>query len=404
MKVRETVWRGDRGGGTIFFRLDRDGKRVSPNLYVAYRAEGKEHVVSTLTTDLGQAKKLLDEYLFNRKAARKGIEILRTPKTERVTVADLLDANLSRAKEAKLKGLSGYGYRSETLRHLLGGIRAVEFRPEHVDSYKALRRKGEGTARRRKVGETAIRRELEILNRAFRYAVERRVLGYAPFIEKPIEDNVRTQEIPLDAFPAILAAIECPDTRDFCEWLLLTAMRPKGVRALRWEWFDRATWTLSVPREKNGKARVFSIEGSLRRVIERRLAVRRLDCPLIFHHGGQALSEKRDRRLFYAALEACGFEPGRSGFTLYDVKKTAAGLLVDSGLTEREAMAFSGHATPSMFDRYIIKSAERHGQSVRKRDAYLERRLAEKPAPAGFADNHSADADRVAVFPKVSGE
>lgn len=67
-------------------------------------------------------------------------------------------------------------------------------------------------------------------------------------------------------------------------------------------------------------------------------------------------------------------------------------------------MAFSGHATPSMFDRYIVKSAERHGQSVRKRDAYLEHRLAEKPAPAGFADNRPADADNTLVFPKVSGE
>jgi len=52
-------------------------------------------------------------------------------------------------------------------------------------------------------------------------------------------------------------------------------------------------------------------------------------------------------------------------------------------------MYFSGHATPSMFDRYIVKSSERHRENVRKRDEYLERRLAEK---------QPADAETIAVF------
>jgi len=56
-------------------------------------------------------------------------------------------------------------------------------------------------------------------------------------------------------------------------------------------------------------------------------------------------------------------------------------------------MNFSGHKTPSMFDRYISKSAERHGAAVRQRDEYLERRL---------ADNQGMDADRVVDFPKKS--
>jgi hypothetical protein len=59
----------------------------------------------------------------------------------------------------------------------------------------------------------------------------------------------------------------------------------------------------------------------------RRLAVRQLG-PFIFNRGGKPLSAKRVRPLFYEALEACGFETGRAGFVLYDVKKTAAGLLM----------------------------------------------------------------------------
>lgn len=393
-RVRDVQWSGDRGEGSIFFFVDTDrGQKVSRNLYLAYFAGGKEQLLSAKTDDIDDAKRELKRLLRNRENAREGKEALITPKTERVTVGELLDANIRRATEAGLTSLDGVSYRTDTLKELLGHVRAVDFRPEHVDAYKARRRRGEGTKRKAKASETAIRRELEILNAAFQYAVRRGVLRYAPYIEKPTVDNVRGQEIPLEKFPAILAAIECDDTRDFVEWLLLTAMRPKGVRALRWEWFDRDDWTLKVPSEKGGNARQFAIEGSLRRVIERRLAARRPGCPFLFHRAGAVLGEDRVRAIFYTALEKVELPAGRAGFTLYDTKKTAAGLLVDSGLSEAEAMAFSGHRTASMFERYVIRNADRHRESVRRRDAYLEKRLSEKKTP---------DSERIAVFPSVS--
>lgn len=399
-RTRDIQWSGDRGEGSIFFFVDAEtSKKISANLYISYRAQGREVLVSAKTDDLNDAKRELKRLTRNKANAAEGKEPLITPKAERVTVGDLLDANLRRAEAAGLGSLSQVRYRTETLKTLLGAVRAVEFRPEHVDRYKERRRRGEGTNRRTSkglpfpAGETAIRRELEILDRAFRYAVERGALHYAPFIEKPSVDNVREKEIPLEEFPAILAAIESTDARDFCEWLLLTAMRPKGTRALRWDWFDVKAWTLKVPSEKGGQAREFAIEGTLRRVFERRLSARHLGCPFIFQQDGEAMDERRVRRQFYAALEARGFSTGRGGFTLYDTKKTAAGLLIDSGLSTREAMHFSGHATESMFDRYIIKNSDRHRENVRKRDEYLARRFAEK---------RPSDAERTAVFPKVS--
>ena len=98
--------------------------------------------------------------------------------------------------------------------------------------------------------------------------------------------------------------------------------------------------------------------------------------------------------MFYGALKARGFATGRkSGFTLYDTKKTAAGLLVDSGLTAEEAMAFSGHKTASMLERYIVRNADRHRASLEKRDRCLAERLAEKKADV---------AERVVDFPEQS--
>jgi hypothetical protein len=76
-------------------------------------------------------------------------------------------------------------------------------------------------------------------------------------------------------------------------------------------------------------------------------------------------------------------------------EETAAGLLIDSGLTEREAMHFSGHATPSMFDPLHREVTRSTPENVKEARRLPRERLAEKPA---------LDAERLAFFPKVSGE
>ena len=128
-----------------------------------HRAQGRESLVSAKTDDLADAKRELKRLTRNRDNAGEGKEPLMTPKAERVRVADLLDANLRRAEAEKLASLSQISDRTETLKNLLGQVRALEFRPEHVDLYQERRKRGEGTRRKKVVGETSIRRELEIL-------------------------------------------------------------------------------------------------------------------------------------------------------------------------------------------------------------------------------------------------
>jgi len=385
-RVRDVQWSGDRGEGSIFFFVDAETKaKVSGNLYVSYRARGKEILVSAKTSSLDDAKRELKRLVRNRDNAKEGKEVLVTPRRERVTVGDVLDANLARAREEGLSNVKGYEYMTEILRKLLGGVRALEFGAAHVRQYRERRANREGTKAGRKAGTTTIRRELEVLETAFRYAVKTEMLARLPYIEKPVVDNVRDKEIPLDRIREVLEHVEPADVRDFCEFIFLTAMRPKGIRALRWDWFDEKAWILKVPSEKGGNAREFSIEGSLRRVIARRLAARREDCPLIFHQAGEPLDERKVREVsFYNALKACGLPVGRDtgGFILYDLKASAVGAMLDAGLSDAEAMDFSGHKTASMLRRYRKKTAKRHGASVRKRDQYLEAKFAESGGAA----------------------
>jgi hypothetical protein len=72
-RKREVVWKGDRGDGTIFYFVDaQTGKKVSPNLYLFYRAGGEEFVVSTKTDDLEMAKRDLRRLTRNAANAREG--------------------------------------------------------------------------------------------------------------------------------------------------------------------------------------------------------------------------------------------------------------------------------------------------------------------------------------------
>lgn len=391
-RIRDVQWSGDRGDGSIFFFVDAETgqadtgtgqlelstcRKVSTSLYLAYCARGRENVVSAKTDDLASAKRELKRLTRNRENAREGKEPLITPKAERVTVGELLDASLRRSEEKGCASLGQIRSRTETLKHRLGQIRAVDFRPEHVDAYTATRRK--------KVCPTTIRRELEILRATFNQAVRDRRIHLAPFIELPTVHNVSEVEFPADRLPALLAELGKVDEplRDLVEFISLTARRPKGTRALTWDLFDREQWTLRVPPEKGGREVLIGLDGTLRAVIQRRLAARQPGCDLIFHRGGQPMGEEKDRRLFAAAVKKLELPYGRRGaLTLYSVKSTAVGTMYDAGLGEVEIMGRSGHRTDAMLRRYRKEKPERAHAASEKVERYVQeqREKSEKKA------------------------
>jgi integrase len=73
---------------------------------------------------------------------------------------------------------------------------------------------------------------------------------------------------------------------------------------------------IRVPKEiaKNKKDRSFPIVGTLMDVIERRLKLRRLDCPYVFHRNGKRI------RSFRKAFKAAAKEVGREGLLPHDMR------------------------------------------------------------------------------------
>jgi integrase len=163
-------------------------------------------------------------------------------------------------------------------------------------------------------------------------------------------------------------------------------MRKGEIGALTWEALDRDgnRWTLRLHAKdaKTGHGRALALEGPLRDVIERRLAARRLDCPLIFHRDGEPIREFR--KAWASALRRAGLR----GLRFHDLRRSAVRNMVRAGVDPAIAMKVSGHWTRAVFDRYNIVSEDDLRDAMLKTASYVstlptERTVAVLPAATG---------------------
>jgi integrase len=366
VRVRETVWRGDRGEGTVFYRLDRDGKRASANLYVGYRAEGKEQVKSALTADLTEAKKELKRLTRNRANADEGLDVLRTPALDRMTVAQLIEGYLV-----------DHGSMSAPARPViagLGGVKVTKLNPDHVRGYKELRKAS--------VTSATIANELGVLRAAYKFAASEGRLRFVPFIKMPSFDNARKVFFPLERVPELIEVTERinPCISDFFAWQSFSGMRPKAIRLLRWSDLDVSDWilTLDSRRDKSKFGRDLAIDGEARQILERRRVARQPGDLYIFG-GARPVSHSMLLRVWNRALAEMELPCGmKDGYTPYDLKKTALRAIRRSGVPEERAMFFSGHKTARTFRRYDLTANEDNREDMAKVTEYRRRRFADK--------------------------
>ena len=143
---------------------------------------------------------------------------------------------------------------------------------------------------RRKAPAT-VNREVHALRRAFNVAARqtpplfpKHLVPYFPSL--PV-DNVRSGFFERAEVDALLQQVEDEGIRDFIAWAFRTGMRKGEIARLTWDMLDRTgtPWVLRIPGAitKNRTGRTLGLEGEVKAIIERRLRVRRFNCPLIFH-------------------------------------------------------------------------------------------------------------------------
>jgi len=296
-----------------------------------------------------------------------------TPEKRRLTVEALLDALLAWMRNQGKRSADKMTSHMKPLRAFFGKHRAVAVTSIMVEKFK-----GERVAAGKAMA--TVNRELQALRRAYSWGAEQEPPLVADVLKVDFfpEDNARQGFLSRADFEALLKHLTDVDLRDFIEWGFWTGMRKGEIGKLTWAMLDRETWTLRLhaTAAKTGRGRVLVLTGPLLAIIERRLKVRRLDCPLIFHRTAKGLPGqpvKDFRRAWAAACKAAGLPAGReAGLTFHDTRRTAVRNLIRAGVGQAVAMKISGHETTSTFRRYNITDEEDLRSAVEKLAAYVE--------------------------------
>jgi integrase len=223
------------------------------------------------------------------------------------------------------------------------------------------------TARQKAGAKTAtINRELAVVKRAFRLALQAGKTLQMPHVPMMRERNVRTGFFEREQFEAVRRHLPAP-LQAVITFAYLTGWRvPSEVSTLQWRQIDWRSETvrLEVGTTKNDEGRTFpfgelpALRTLLLELRDQHDALRKngIVCPWVFHRDGVPV--KTFRKAWAAACKAAGV-PGRIP---HDFRRTAVRNLVRAGVPERVSMQLTGHKTRSVFDRYdIVNEADLRG-------------------------------------------
>lgn len=173
--------------------------------------------------------------------------------------------------------------------------------------------------------------------------------------------------------------------RDVVEFAYFSGWRRQEIQGLLWSEIDRSGGVirLSPERSKTRDGRVLPIIGPIAEIIERRAAQQRRDLPWVFWRTVGSRTRRRTaaryvpigdwRKAWHKATKAAGCQ----GALLHDLRRTVVRNLTRARVPEKVAMAWTGHKTRSVFDRYNIVCEEDLVAAGRQLAAHIR-----KPEPA----------------------
>ncbi len=350
-----------KGQGRIF---QRPG---SISWWLDYYARGRRYRESAHTTERKQAEKIPAQRLREVGADLIGAKPFVGPAQERVKISQLLTA-LEADYQLRSKATPQVFSHLRAIRQAFDDHRAIHVSEEAIDRYVTSCLE-QGTK------PATVNRRLQLLGAAFRLALRRKILNFAPAIRHLSETGNARQGFFEDAdFQAVVEHL--PDyLQDFARWAYLTGMRKSEIASLTWANLDYKGRVIRLGAEasKNGHGRVVALEGELLVIIERRLAARAVPLPTgetllaaqVFHLNGRPVGDFRQ-----AWATACQ-QVGVAGKLFHDLRRSSVRNMIRAGVPERVAMEISGHRTRSIFDRYNIVSERDLREAIRKTETYL---------------------------------
>ena len=297
------------------------------------------------------------------------------PPESSLTIAELLQS-YQRARLPKVKNRNALLYGVEVLTKAFGAIPAEALLPETVDRWAAEMVQA-GFA------EGSVDRFLTSLRAAYHLAFLDRKVSHIPRITMFRPDNARQGFCEPGEFAAILAKIELPVMADLAEFAYYSGRRPSELENMRWADVYREEEVIRLPRTKNRRPWLVPLAGPIAGTIARREAARawysedgqRHESEYVFHIRGEKIIGCRRNYAWKKAAAAAGY-PTR---LFYDLRRTAARDMVNSGVDLSTVKQALGHVTDSMFHRYNVRTIEEQRSALQRLVAFRRRKKPERP-------------------------
>lgn len=326
-------------------------------LWIFYSFRGQIFRESAHTNDEVKARKLLKQRL--KQVERPGFV---GPKEDKWTLADMkarIVADYDRKENRSLKTVE---YCFKHLEAAFQFRRVIDITTPVVEKYTTDRLQA-GAAR------ASINRELAYLRRGFKLMLKARDISAVPAVIELLKgENVRKGFVAPAEFEALLDKLPDTDVRDLVGFLYNAGWRSGEGKSLEWSEVDLNSNMIRLPAEKSKSKmpRSLPIIGELMDIIQRRLQIRRLDCPYVFHRRGKRIASFR--KAFKAAAAAAGL----AGLVPHDMRRSAVRNFRRAGLSENEGMKLSGHETDSIYRRYDIFSDDDLKESMNRVQEHLK--------------------------------
>lgn len=324
-------------------------KAGSKNWYAVWWQNGRQHCVSTGTDSKMVAEGKLREHL-----SRKDCNEQPLPDVRKLRYEALRDELVKEAVRQGHKSLyKGHDTRLKHLDEFFKGRRVAAIRPNVIRDFSIARQKA-GDA------NGTINRSLSALKRMFSLAKADGLLADIPRIEMLKEAPPRSGFFEYEEYRRLRQ--ELPEhLRPVLALGYYSGMRLGEIRTLKWECVSFADKTIRLnPGEtKNDESRVLYLTPELLEMLK---LLQQKNPGAIFVFGAtkplgsfrKAWESACQRaKLGRKVLQADGSEAIVYPI-FHDLRRTALRNLVRRGVSEKAAMAISGHKTRSIFDRYNI--------------------------------------------------
>ena len=323
---------------------------------------GKQHCESARNRSAGTKGTHADAVrLLNLREGKIAEGVAVTPETGRLTFEQALDAVLqdhdinkrrSKAHVERRITLHLKPYFGEKTR--LGAIGTERLR-QYVADRTA---KGASAA--------SCNRELSIIRRAFRLALENERIATVPKFPMLDESrNVRQGFLEPADFEKVRATIEPEAYADAAAFAYITGWRvPSEVLPLSWDQVDMREGLIRIDpgTTKGGEGRQFPITAKLRDILTRRKRLKSSDCSAVFHVGGTAIPTRGFHKAWTTACTAAKMD----GRIPHDMRRSAVRNLERASIPRKVAMQMVGHRTESIYRRYhIVAEADIHEAGAR---------------------------------------